>query len=44
MHLLMSLTDDLSKLGDDEQRKRTAKSIPAGFEPGIEYDSSGGVP
>jgi len=39
----MSLTDDLSKLGDDEQRKRVAKSIPAGFEPGIEYDSSGGV-
>ena len=39
----MSLTDDLSKLGDDEQRKRVAKSIPAGFEPGIEYDSTGGV-
>ena len=39
----MSLKDDLSKLGDDEQRKRVAKSIPAGFEPGIEYDSSGGV-
>jgi predicted phosphodiesterase len=39
----MSLTDDLSKLGDDEQRRRVAKSIPAGFEPGIEYDSTGGV-
>ena len=39
----MSLKDDLSKMGDDEQRKRVAKSIPAGFEPGIEYDSSGGV-
>ena len=39
----MSLTDDLSKLGDNEQRKRVAKSIPAGFEPGIEYDSTGGV-
>jgi predicted phosphodiesterase len=39
----MSIKDDLSKLGDDEQRKRVAKSIPAGFEPGIEYDSSGGV-
>jgi predicted phosphodiesterase len=39
----MSLTDDLSKLGDDEQRKRVAKEIPKGFEPGIEYDSSGGV-
>lgn len=39
----MSLTDDLSKLGDDEQRKRVAKSIPAGFEPGIEYDATGGV-
>ena len=39
----MSLTNDLSKLGDDEQRKRVAKSIPAGFEPGIEYDSTGGV-
>jgi predicted phosphodiesterase len=43
MYLPMSLADDLSKLGDDEQRKRVAKSIPAGFEPGIEYDSSGGV-
>jgi hypothetical protein len=39
----MSLADDLSKLGDDEQRKRVAKEIPKGFEPGIEYDSSGGV-
>ena len=39
----VSLADDLSKLGDDEQRKRVAKSIPAGFEPGIEYDSTGGV-
>ncbi len=39
----MSLTDDLSKLGDDEQRKRVAREIPKGFEPGIEYDSTGGV-
>jgi predicted phosphodiesterase len=39
----MSLTDDLSKLGNDEQRKRERKEIPAGFEPGIEYDSSGGI-
>lgn len=39
----MSIVDDLSKLGDDEQRKRVAKEIPKGFEPGIEYDSSGGV-
>jgi len=39
----VSLIDELSKLGDDEQRKRVAKSIPAGFEPGIEYDSTGGV-
>lgn len=39
----MSLTDDLSKMGDDTQRQRVAKSIPAGFEPGIEYDASGGV-
>ena len=39
----MSLADDLSKLGDDEQRKRVAKEIPKGFEPGIEYDASGGV-
>lgn len=39
----MSLTDDLSKLGDDEQRKRVAKSIPAGFEPGVEYDATGGI-
>lgn len=39
----MSIKDDLAKLGDDEQRKRQAKSIPSGFEPGIEYDASGGV-
>ena len=39
----MSLADDLSKLGDDEQRKRVAKEIPKGFEPGIEYDATGGV-
>jgi predicted phosphodiesterase len=39
----MSLADDLSKLGNDEQRKRERKDIPAGFEPGIEYDSTGGV-
>ena len=39
----MSLKDDLSKMGDDEQRRRVAKEIPKGFEPGIEYDSSGGV-
>ena len=39
----MSLADELSKLGNDEQRKRERKEIPAGFEPGIEYDSSGGV-
>ena len=43
MCLSMSLTDDLSKLGNDEQRKRERKEIPAGFEPGIEYDSSGGI-
>jgi len=39
----MSLTDDLSKLGDDEQRKRIAKDIPKGWEPSIEYDASGGT-
>ena len=39
----MSIKDDLAKLGDDEQRKRTAKAIPNGFEPGIEYDAAGGV-
>ena len=39
----MSIVDDLSKLGDDEQRKRVAKEIPKGFEPGIEYDATGGV-
>ena len=39
----MSLADDLSKLGDDEQRKRVAREIPKGFEPGIEYDATGGV-
>ena len=43
MCLSMSLADDLSKLGNDEQRKRERKEIPAGFEPGIEYDSSGGI-
>lgn len=39
----MSIKDELAKLGDDEQRKRQAKSIPSGFEPGIEYDAAGGV-
>jgi predicted phosphodiesterase len=39
----VSIKDELAKLGEDEQRKRVAKSIPAGFEPGIEYDASGGV-
>ena len=39
----MTLKDDLSKLGDDEQRKRVAKEIPKGFEPGIEYDAQGGT-
>jgi len=39
----MSIVNDLSKLGDDEQKKRVAKAIPSGFEPGIEYDASGGV-
>jgi predicted phosphodiesterase len=43
MCLPVSLADDLSKLGNDEQRKRERKEIPAGFEPGIEYDSSGGI-
>ena len=43
MYLPVSLADDLSKLGNDEQRKRERKEIPAGFEPGIEYDSSGGI-
>ena len=37
------LKDELSKLGNDEQRKKQAKSIPTGFEPGVEYDESGGV-
>jgi predicted phosphodiesterase len=39
----MSLKDDLSALGDDAQRKRVAKEIPKGWEPSIEYDSSGGT-
>ncbi len=39
----MSIKDELSKLGDDEQRKRVAKDIPKGFEPSIEYDSAGGT-
>jgi predicted phosphodiesterase len=39
----MSLTDDLSKLGNDEQRKRAAKDIPKGWEPSVEYDASGGT-
>ena len=43
MCLPVSLADDLSKLGNEEQRKRERKEIPAGFEPGIEYDSSGGI-
>ena len=39
----MSLKDDLSSLGDDAQRKRVAKEIPKGWEPSIEYDSTGGT-
>jgi predicted phosphodiesterase len=39
----VSIKDELSKLGDDEQRKRVAKDIPKGFEPSIEYDSTGGT-
>jgi hypothetical protein len=39
----MSLTDDLSKLGNDEQRKRLRKEIPAGWEPSVQYDSTGGI-
>jgi predicted phosphodiesterase len=39
----MSIKDDLAKLGDDEQRKRIAKDIPKGWEPQIEYDSTGGT-
>lgn len=39
----MSLKDDLSALGDDAQRKRVAKEIPKGWEPSIEYDSTGGT-
>jgi len=39
----MSIKDELSKMGDDTQRERVAKQIPKGFEPGIEYDASGGT-
>lgn len=39
----MSIKDQLSNLGDDTQRERVAKQIPKGFEPGIEYDASGGT-
>lgn len=38
-----SLIDELSKMGDDEQRKRVAKSIPKGWEPSIQYDATGGT-
>jgi hypothetical protein len=39
----MSLADDLSKLGNDEQRKRIARDIPKGWEPSVEYDAAGGI-
>jgi predicted phosphodiesterase len=39
----MSLKDELSKLGEDTQRKRATKDIPKGWEPAIEYDSTGGT-
>ena len=39
----MSLKDELSKLGDDEQRKRKSKEMPKGWEPSVEYDSAGGT-
>ena len=39
----MSLKDELSKLGDDAQRKRVAKDIPTGWTAGIEYDAQGGT-
>ena len=37
------LMDDLSKMGDDEQRKKQRKEIPAGWEPSVQYDSTGGT-
>lgn len=39
----VSIKDDLAKLGDDEQRKKQAKSIPSGWEPKVDYDETGGV-
>ena len=39
----VSIKDELAKMGNDEQRKRQAKSIPSGWEPSIEYDSTGGT-
>lgn len=38
----MSLKDDFAKLGDDSQRKRVGKSIPAGWEPKLDYDPEQG--
>lgn len=38
----MSIKDELAKMGDDEQRKRQAKSIPNGWNPVVDYDESGG--
>lgn len=40
----MSIKETLSALGNDEQWQKTRKFIPAGFEPGVEFDvASGGV-
>jgi predicted phosphodiesterase len=39
----MSLKDELSKMGDDEQHKKSYREIPKGWEPSIEYDATGGT-
>lgn len=38
----MSLKDELSNLGNDEQRKRKSKEMPKGWEPVVDYDETGG--
>lgn len=39
----MSLKDDLSKMGDDQQHTKNQKSIPKGWEPSVVYDAGGGT-
>ena len=39
----VSLKDELSKMGNDEQHKKSYRDIPKGWEPSIEYDATGGT-